>query len=355
MLHVCPRYYPNIGGVEDHVKNIAERLAEKHDVSVFTTASEILPREEIINGVQVRRFKAWSPNDAYYFSRELKRSLLANSQYYDIIHAHNYHAFPALYAAQAKKNGNKLAFTPHYHGEGHTRFRDVLHVFYKLCGRAIFRKSDKIVCVSDYEKRLVMKNFRIHDTNISVIPNGINFKEFEKFEQRKEGHSKIILYVGRLEKYKGVHYLIKVLKMLSNDYILEIVGQGSYEKSLVNLAKDTGVENRVKFYKALSRKQLLQKYAGANVFALLSKHEAFGISVAEALASKCPCVVANISALKEWIDYENCFGVEYPIKIDKLAKLIAETIFRRVTHVRLWDWTEVTNKLIELYTDLIYK
>lgn len=350
---MCQRYYPDIGGVEDHVKNIAERLAEKHDVSVFTTASKMLPKEEIINGVQIRRFEAWSPSDAYYFSRGLKRSLQAHSQEYDVIHAHNYHAFPALYAAQAKKRRNKLVFTPHYHGGGHTFFRSLLHVPYKLWGIEIFKKADKIICVSDYEKNLVMKHFKVFDKKITVIPNGVSFKEFERLEKRKAKDFKVILYVGRLEKYKGVHYLIKTLQMLGNDFILEIVGKGPYERSLINLARKLGVENRVKFYQALPRNQLLQKYADADIFVLLSKHEAFGISVAEALASKCPCVLANTSALKEWIDDENCFGVDYPIKIDKLAKLIDEAVRRKVTRVKLWDWKEVVYKLTELYTDVI--
>ena len=313
----------------------------------------MLPKEEIINGVQIRRFEAWSPRDAYYFSRGLKRSLRAHSQEYDVIHAHNYHAFPALYAAQAKKRKNKLVFTPHYHGGGHTFFRSLLHKPYRFWGIEIFKKADKIICVSDYEKSLVMKHFKVFDKKIAVIPNGVSFKEFEGLEKRRTKDFKVVLYVGRLEKYKGVHYIIKTLQMLGDDLILEIVGRGSYEKSLINLARKLNVESRVKFYQALPRDQLLQKYADADIFVLLSKHEAFGISVAEALVSKCPCVVANTSALKEWIDDENCFGVDYPIKTDKLAKLIDEAIRRKVTRVKLWDWKEVVYKVTELYTDVI--
>jgi len=118
ILQICPRYYPDIGGVEEHVKNISERLAKKHDVTVFTTdPSRKLPKQETINGVKIRRFKSWAPNEAYYFSRELKKCLMEDSYSFDIMHAHSYHAFPALYAAQAK-GSNKLVFTPHYHGEG---------------------------------------------------------------------------------------------------------------------------------------------------------------------------------------------------------------------------------------------
>ncbi|EMR73160.1 hypothetical protein MCGE09_00511, partial [Thaumarchaeota archaeon SCGC AB-539-E09] len=53
ILQVCPKYYPNIGGVEEHVRNISERLAKKNDISVFTTdPSGTLRKEEIINRVK---------------------------------------------------------------------------------------------------------------------------------------------------------------------------------------------------------------------------------------------------------------------------------------------------------------
>jgi glycosyltransferase involved in cell wall biosynthesis len=104
ILQVCPRYYPDIGGVEEHVRNISERLAEKYDVSVFTTdPSGKLPKQEVINSVKIRRFKSWAPDEAYYFSREIKKCLMKNSDCFDIVHAHSYHAFPGLYAANAKK------------------------------------------------------------------------------------------------------------------------------------------------------------------------------------------------------------------------------------------------------------
>jgi len=213
ILQVCPRYPPDIGGVEEHVKNISERLARKYDVSVFTTdPTGKFPKEEIINGVKVRRFKSWAPSESYYFSRELKECLMRKSDDFDVVHAHSYHAFPALYAAQAK-NMNKLIFTPHYHGGGHTFFRSMLHVPYKFLGKNIFSKADKIICVSNYEKSLVLNHFKICEEKVTVIPNGVNLEEFKCLERRKKDY-RAILYVGRLEKYKGVQYLIEALSNL---------------------------------------------------------------------------------------------------------------------------------------------
>lgn len=352
IAQVCPRYYPFIGGVETHVKATSQRLMKRgFEVEVLTTDPYgALQKEEEINGVKVKRFKSWAPSESYFFSRKMKDYLVKNSQVYDIVHAHSYHAFPALYAAQAKGR-NKLVFNPHYHGTGHSFFRSLLHIPYKFLGKKIFEKADKIICVSNYEKSLLAKNFKVNEEKISIIPNGLNLEEFKGLRKGKRDYW-VILYVGRLEKYKGVHYLIKVLTKLDNDMILEIVGKGRYKKVLVKLARKLGVEDRVKFFQDLSGEELLQKYVDADLFVLLSKHEAYGISVAEALASGTPCIVARSSALKEWIDDENCFGIDYPMDLNKLGNLVKNVIGKDVCarkELKLSDWNEITEKLVNLY------
>lgn len=84
------------------------------------------------------------------------------------------------------------------------------------------------------------------------------------------------------------------MKSLPDNYILEIVGKGSYKPKIVELARKLKVIDRIRFYQDLSRKELIERYAKANVFVLLSRHEAFGIVVAEALAAKTPCIVVTL-------------------------------------------------------------
>jgi len=350
IAQVCHSYHPCIGGVETNVKEISERLATRHDIFVLTTdPSGKLPREETINSVCVRRFKSWAPNGAYYFSKDLKRYLIENSKDYDIVHAHNYHAFPALYAAQGK-DSNRLVFTLHYHGGGHTFFRSLLHIPYKYLAKKILEKADRVVCVSNYEKSLIMKNFKLDAKRVVIIPNGVDTKEFEGL-QKKRGGEKVILCVSRLEKYKGVQYLIQALTKLSQDVVLEVVGEGPYKESLVKLTRKLGVENRVKFFHDLPRKDLLQKYTRADLFVLLSKYEAFAISIAEALAARTPCIVASTSALTEWVDGRNCFGIEYPVDVDELGNLVRNVIAKDVGKLKLYDWEYTARELMKIYEE----
>jgi len=351
LLYVCHRYFPYIGGIESHVRNIGERLAVDNDVSVATTdPSGKLPKFELINNVKIYRFNSWAPNDAYFFSRGLKKFLHSKSNNFDIVHAHGYQAFPALYAALAKNN-NQFVFSSHYHGTGHTPFRSLLLKPYKLIGRRTFDLADKIICVSEYEKQLVMADFNINDHKIVKIPNGIDSSEFLGIEKSQTAY-KQILSVGRLEKYKGIHYLIAGLSRLDSNFMLNIVGDGPYEGALKNLVEKFHLENRVRFYKNLARKDLVQMYVDADLFVLLSNHESYGLAVAEALAAGTPCFVANVSALAEWIDNQNCFGVKYPIDVIEVNSLIKKIIGKKIKPKKLLDWSEVVQEHRNLYACL---
>jgi len=82
---------------------------------------------------------------------------------------------------------------------------------------------------------------------------------------------------------------------------------------------------------------------------LLSQHEAFSVVVAEALASGTPCIVANTSALSEWVDDKNCFGSDYPISNEELAELISKVTGAKVKNVKLWEWDEVATQINGAY------
>ncbi|MCD6600303.1 MAG: glycosyltransferase family 4 protein [Dehalococcoidia bacterium] len=347
ILQVCPKYYPSIGGIEEHVRNISERLSKEHQVTVFTgDPTGKLPKQEEINGVLVRRFKTFAPDDAYHISFEMARELKKSE--FDIVHGHNYHALPLYFARNA--NAKKFVVTPHYHGHGHTPVRNFLIRLYKSFGRKIFDNAKSIIAVSKYEKHLLLNDFVIDENRVSIIPNGVDLSEFSKLQEVSR-ELKTILYVGRLEEYKGAQYIIQTLPLLDKDFCLEIVGKGPYKAKLVRLVSKLGLNNRIKFYQGLSGQELLKMYAKAGVFVLLSQREAFSIVIAEALAAKTPCVVANTSALSEWIDNKNCFGIDYPINNEELARLINNVVGKKVSAVKLWDWDEVVQRIGRLYME----
>lgn len=346
ILQVSPGYLPAIGGVEEHVRNISERLAAGHEVTVFTAdPSGKLPREEKVNGVLVKRFNSFSPGNAYHISLDMLKEL--RQAKFEIVHGHNYHAFPLFFSRYAQKR--RFIVTPHYHGQGATLTRNTLLRMYKPLGKKIFREAHNVIAVSNYERGLVLKDFKIDADKIITIPNGLELAKFKKLKRASKDRQ-TILYVGRLEEYKGVQYTIRALPLLNENIRLEIVGSGPYKESLLGLARKLGAEHRVDFYQSLSQDELLHRYAEADIFVQLSRYEAYGITVAEALAAGTPCIVADATALSEWIDNKNCAGINYPIDINTLVKLINESIGRDVYDIKLWDWDEVTAELLKIYS-----
>ena len=343
IAQVCHRYSPDIGGIETHVAEISKRLAAKgHDVTVITTdPSGRLPKSETMDGVKVLRFHSFAPGDAYFFSPALY-SYLQRDHGFDVIHAHQYHAFPALLASYAK--APKFVFTPHYHGRGVTPLRDFLLKPYHMAGRRIFRRADKVVCVSEYEKGLVCRDFQC-EGKVSVIPNGVNKAEFKDLEPYPKG-LKVILYVGRLEEYKGVQYIFKALPFLPW-HRLTVIGKGPYGDELVKEAIAAGVKDKVGFIPGLTREELIRWYATADVFVMLSRFEAFGITVAEALSAGVPCIVANGSALSEFVG-SSCQGVDVPVDGKVLADAIDAAQFNEVPG-NVIDWDEVAEKILKVY------
>ena len=354
ILKVCSDSYGEFGGISVHVRNIAERLARKHNVTVYApNYKSRRPWFEMDNGVRVERFRCYAPSNAYFFSLEMLLRLRKAS--FDVVHGHGYHAFPLHFSAFAK--GRSFIATPHFHGAGHSPFRNCLIKLLKPFGDRTFRKAEKIIAVSDYEKRLICKQFRTSCDKVVVIPNGVNRSEFSDLKKR-EHEQKSILYVGYLTSFKGAQYLVEVLPKLGQDVVLEIVGEGPLKPYLERRVHELKVSDRVRFSANLTRKELLQKYVDADVFAMLSSFEAYSIVVAEALAAGTPCVVAKASALTEWVDNRTCFGVDLPVSTNSLKEKINFVLengverqeLRKWIGTKILDWDDVARK-----TEMVYQ
>jgi len=350
IAQVCHRYYPNRGGVENHVKEISERLAKKFDVEVITAdLSSNNKQITELKGVRIKRFRSIAPNDAYFLSPQIFFCLRKRD--FDVIHAHNYHAFHALFASLVK--GGKFVFTPHYHGMGSTPFRNFLNKPYKLLGSKIFKRADKIICVSNYERDLVERHFGVEAI---VIPNGLNLKEIQEVKPF-DFDADLILYVGRLEKYKNIHLAIKAMKYLPDDFHFYIGGTGNYESNLRDLIHKFGLEGRVKLLGFISDAEKYRWLKTCSLFINLSSIEAFGITVIEALAAGKPVIVNEEGGLRALAGkFEGVFPVRVHEDSDSIAKLAKMMEKRMGEQVKVdlseYDWDNIAKKVEDVYLEV---
>jgi glycosyltransferase involved in cell wall biosynthesis len=168
------------------------------------------------------------------------------------------------------------------------------------------RAADKIICPSPHLARLIRSYCFVDGQKISVIPNGINLKEFDKTEDydtnvlRKYGleRGRYLLFVGRLSVLKGVHHLIEAFKTIKEEYSnlkLVIVGTGEFENHLKNLAY--GIDDIVftGYVDALAVKKSLYKNCVAVV--VPSSYEGLPMVILEAMACKKTVIASDVGGI----------------------------------------------------------
>ncbi len=296
ILFVSPRYYPHVGGVEYTVKSVAERLARMgHEVTVLTGEPNIdKPREKQVNGVRVVRWPTWSPEEAYHVPRqrtELERRLKELAREADIIHVHSVHSVFSVSSSMKISNylrSAKFVITPHYHGSGHTLVRKFLWVYWRRKIARLLSLVDNVHAVSKREASLIARHYPHVGEKIVVIPNGI---EEDVLNYKWQGQdSDYIFYAGRIEKYKRLELAIDVAKKLG--LRLLIVGQGSYKDRLEKYAEKS-YRRIVEFLEPQPRDKYLELLSKARYAINPSKHEAYSIFIAEALAIGVPAITSK--------------------------------------------------------------
>lgn len=361
------------GGINKVVFEIARWLSKwGHEVVVFNPAWEDnlqMSEEKIEEFTLIRGYKY---RDSLY-GLSIKNvgviKEIIEKFNPDVIHVHGYHTLfspEVIYVIRHSYPNLPIIFSPHYMPFGHaTVLGECLWPLYNKIGNLfVFPKVDYIIVASNFEKESLISDIPYtKNMEIAVIPHGvdvINIKE----KSKKKDRDITLLFVGYLQKRKGVQYIIRALYELVHKYNvanikLKIIGDGSYKQNLLKLAKQLNVNQHIVWRSFIpNRKKLFEEIQNADIFLLLSKNENYGITVAEALALGTPVVVTKHSALKEFLNEPGCFGVDYPPDPREVAELILKIVNSNVKvgpfsrKIRTWD--EVVKDYEKIYNKLIY-
>jgi len=294
---VTPGYPPDVGGIEQHVGHLAAGLAELgFAVDVLTHGEGGRAEREVRGALRILRFPLTTTARHYRASVPMWRYLHANGARYTAVHAHNYHALPALFAAMSPRRS--LVLTPHYHGDSASPLRRLLHRAYAIPGRRMIERAARIICVSGAEADLVRRHFPAAIARISVIPNGVDSAALSAAAPFSGHGRRLALTVGRLDGYKRVDRALEAVAQ-SPSQTLHVIGEGEARRALQQRAEDLGIAGRVQFLGRVSDGDLARWYKTAAVVLSLSEHEAFGLVAAEALAAGTPVVLSDIPAHRE--------------------------------------------------------
>jgi glycosyltransferase involved in cell wall biosynthesis len=351
---VAPRYPPAMGGVELHVKMIAESAVRAgHDVTVLCHRDDlrVTPHTEVINGVTMRRFQTVVTNPNFTFAPQLGVYLRRHGPELGVVHSHAYHALPALEAALAKRY--PLVFTPHYHGTGHSWFRKLLHPPYRRVGRLTFERADKVICVSAAEALLVAKYHPNVMPRTTIIHNGVDIEAIRSAAPLPEPGT-VILSAGRLETYKRVDQMVAAMAHLPADHTLVVCGDGPARADLEAQAAGLGLGERVRLLGRVSDEDLHRWFRTAAVYVNLSSNEAYPITPNEALVAGARVLASEIPAHHEVLASTGgtMALVTVPCPPPELAARLQELLAAPYREAAVESWDEVTEKTIEIYREV---
>ena len=168
---------------------------------------------------------------------------------------------------------------------------------------------------SQYLQRLAYNTLR--SKPIVVIPNSVDTRFFSASKRTEDKTTVKILFVGRLNKQKGLDCLLeaiaKLIKMhLRKDFFVEIIGDGRQRPDLTRKSESLRIMNKVTFVGWLDKIRLLAHYQSADIFISPSLDEGMPNVIMEAMACGLPIIASDIPAHKEFIT-QDIHGVLVPL------------------------------------------
>ncbi len=162
--------------------------------------------------------------------------------------------------------------------------------------------ADQYIAISEQVKSYLIKNIGVTPKKIKLIYNGLDLKRILRRPSRPPHDIPKLIYVGRLEPQKNPEFLLRVLSTIKQPWELSVIGTGSLELALKNLAEELKIAPRVRFLGA--RQDVPQLLADQDFFLFPSLWEGFGLAVVEAAAAGVPVLASDLPVLRELINNE---------------------------------------------------
>lgn len=393
VLHIIPYYAPAwaYGGVVRAATDLTRALvAEGHNVYVLTTDTlspterTIRPREAIA-GVHVYRVRNWSNTlrgklnlSSPVRMRSAVRYLLGEHAI-DVVHCHEVRTVENLRALPVAKDlGVPVVVSPHGTLPLGTGRGSIKRLWDMGLGRRMLPRFDHVIALTAHEAadaRTIWcaRGLTLTDSQVSVVPNGVNVNEFtrlptgEAFRVRwKLGQGPVVLFLGRLHERKGLQLLIpafgEVVKQAPDARLLMV---GPDEGMLTTLAAQVAARNlaeRVIFTGMLTGDDKRAALAVADVFVLPAVGEGFSMAVLEAMACSLPVVLTPGCHFPEVIEAGAGYVVErcVPALSAVLHDLVIDSAKRqRMGHAarilvrRQFSWPHIVRRLETVYQQVI--
>lgn len=386
ILQISQSFYPcfDSGGVVRAVYEISKELvAQGHDVTVYTTDGCTkrldVEKNEIVtlDGIKVYYFSNLSNKlkirlkvATPYHLFKIIRSEIKN---FDIIHIHEHRTFLAIIVHYYAKKNN-IPYIVQAHGSVMPTFQKTFlkKLFDKLWGNNILKDASNLIALTETESEQY-KLMGIFENKITIVPNGINLLDYQKIPKKGEfrkkynikNNEKIILYLGRIHKNKGIELLLDAFSIvLENDekFRLVIVGpDDGFLDHIKELTKTLNLNKNVLFTGPIYENDKAEVYVDSDIFVTPS-YSGLPITFLESCAYGIPIITTSNGDKLDWINN----NVGYVVKYDKY--LLSNAILNLISNESLknkfgyngktlvrtnFNWEIITQYIEKIYHEII--
>jgi len=325
-------YPPWTGGVERHVCDISEELAQRGwRVSVLCGANVSFETREWNHGVRIIRVPRWGSLLSQPLLTRLFRRLEELKP--DLVHIHV--PFPLGWFA-ANQVFERIPIVAAWHSDivRQRIFKPFFHPFEQL----FLSRCDCIIPTSE-PLMLSSRALRKHREKCVPIPlaareNGMKISPRSVEKIRQQYGAPIVLFVGRLVGYKGLPYLLRA--MTNVNAVLLIAGDGSLRDKLERFAKKILCSGKIRFLGHVPNEELGALRRAADVFVLpsIARSEAFGYALLDAMREGCPAISTNLPTGVSYVNQDGETGFVVPPRdsqalTEAINRLLSDEPLRR--------------------------
>ncbi|WP_340101757.1 glycosyltransferase [Salinibaculum salinum] len=321
VLQVNKFYYPEVGGIENVVQNIAEGLSNSHITRVLAARPRGLGSSDRHNGVNVTKVSSLGVTMSVPLAPTFPVQLRVASRNTDIVHHHLPN--PLSTVSQLIVGTDDAAVIATYHSDI-VRQTTALKVYRPVLDRFL-TCVDRILVTSEplLNHSTILKQYK---EKCDVVPLSVDLDTIDAENTQPldvDTTGPVILFVGRLNYYKGVEYLVDAMEQI--DATLLVAGDGNKRAELEQRARKQGVADRIHFLGYVPDAQLARTYRTADLFVLpsIEPSEAFGIVQLEAMARGLPVVNTSLPTGVPWVSQDGKTGLTVPPRdSDALAEAV---------------------------------
>jgi D-inositol-3-phosphate glycosyltransferase len=396
-VHTSPLEQPgtgDAGGMNVYILEVSKRLAARGvEVEIFTraTASGLPPVVEMAPGIIVRHITAGPfeglakedlPSQLCAFTNGVLRAEAAHPPgYYDLVHSHYWLSGHVGWLAR-ERWGVPLIHTAHTLARVKNRSiadGDRPEPMARVIGEEqVTAEADRLVANTRFEAEDLVRCYDADPTRLTVVQPGVDLDRFRPgvADRRRLGlpeRGHVVAFVGRIQPLKGPDVLISALAGLRRrnpaaDVTVVICGGPSGSgldrpRSLIELAESLGVADAVRFLPPQTGDDLARLYRAADLVAVPSYNESFGLVALEAQACGTPVVAAAVGGLVTSVrDGESGVLVDGHDPDDwarVLDKLLAAPAYRQVlsegavAHAACFSWDRTADGLLRVYREAV--